>query len=61
LREARFIFSIWLLYAIGAASGTWMRSIWNTRALLAPVALIVITIVVDQAAPLSIEEEQDQP
>ena len=59
--EAGFIFSIWLLYLIGAGSGTWLQSAWGVRALLLPAGAICAVILVDQAAPLSLEEERDQP
>jgi uncharacterized membrane protein YoaK (UPF0700 family) len=59
-RQARFIFSIWLLYLVGAAAGALMQSSWGLRSLLLPVGLVGLAIVVDQAAPLSIEEEHDQ-
>ena len=61
LRQARFIFSIWLLYLVGAGTGTWMKSVWGSRSLLLPTGIAVVTMVVDQWSPLSIEEEQDQP
>ena len=61
MHEARFIFSIWLLYFIGAAAGTSMQTFWRAQALLLPAGIAVVAIAVDQAAPLSIEEEADQP
>ncbi len=60
IRQARFIFSIWLLYLTGAATGAWMNSAWGLRSLLLPVLVVLLTIIVDQIAPLSIEEERDQ-
>jgi len=61
LGQARFIFSIWLLYLVGAGTGTWMKSIWGMRSLFLPAGLALAIIAVDQFSPLSIEEEQDQP
>ncbi len=60
MRRAGFIFSIWLLYMIGAAAGAWMNSAWGVRALLLPATLVGFVIIVDQTIPLSIEEERDQ-
>jgi uncharacterized membrane protein YoaK (UPF0700 family) len=57
----RFIGSIWLLYLVGAGAGAWMNTVWNTRSLLLPIALVVTAIIVDQVTPLSIEEEQEGP
>lgn len=59
-RRSLFIALIWVLYFIGAATGVWMSGIWGVRALLLPAAIVCITILMDQVAPLSLEEEQDQ-
>lgn len=61
LRQSRFIFSIWLLYLVGAGTGTWMKSVWGARSLLLPTGIALVTMLADQWSPLSIEEEQDQP
>lgn len=61
MREARFIFSIWLVYFIGAVAGTSLQSFWHAQALLLPAGIAMVAMAVDQAAPLSIEEERDQP
>jgi uncharacterized membrane protein YoaK (UPF0700 family) len=60
-RQAQFMVFIWLLYFMGAGTGMWMDGIWGVRSLLLPVGLVGLGIVMDQLAPLSIEEEQDQP
>ncbi|HVO63886.1 MAG TPA: YoaK family protein [Terriglobales bacterium] len=60
LRNANFVFSIWLMYMTGAVAGTWMNSRWSLRAMYIPVAILLLSIVVDQFRPLSVEEEQDQ-
>lgn len=59
-RQARFLFSIWLLYLAGAFCGTWITDHWNFKSLLVPCCILVAVIAVDQARPLSIEEEKDQ-
>jgi uncharacterized membrane protein YoaK (UPF0700 family) len=59
-RRTQFIASIWLMYFVGAAGGVWMNREWGLRSLLAPVALICLSIVMDQIAPLSLEEEQEE-
>ena len=61
VRQAWFIFSIWISYFIGASTGVWMKTAWGTSCLFLAVGIIVCAIVVDHWAPLSIEEEQDQP
>ncbi len=61
LRQARFIGSIWVLYLAGAVTGTWLRSAWGTRALWLPAGLVAMTLVGDQLAPLSVEEEHEEP
>jgi uncharacterized membrane protein YoaK (UPF0700 family) len=60
VRRAQFIFSIWLLYMSGAATGVSLAFVWGVRSLILPVAMVVVAIGVDQVAPLSLEEEQDQ-
>jgi uncharacterized membrane protein YoaK (UPF0700 family) len=61
LRQAGFIFSIWALYLVGAATGTWMQSVWGVRSMLLPAGMVAIAIGIDQASPLAVEEEHDQP
>ncbi len=60
LREAAFIFSVWLVYFLGAAAGAWMNSHWAIRSLLLPGGIVAVTAVIDQAQPLSIAEEREQ-
>ena len=60
LHEARFLFSIWVLYLMGALVGSWTQSFWGAQSLLLPVAITVFTILIDQRSPLSVEEERDQ-
>jgi uncharacterized membrane protein YoaK (UPF0700 family) len=61
VRRAQFMFAIWVLYLIGAAAGTWMRSIWGLRSLLLPAGLVTVAIIADQIVPLAIEEEHEEP
>lgn len=60
-REARFVLAIWCLYFAGAVCGTWFALHWQLRSLLLPCLLLFFVILVDQARPLSLEEEQEQP
>jgi uncharacterized membrane protein YoaK (UPF0700 family) len=60
LRNALFIFGIWLCYLTGAASGSFLESRWKIRALYVPIALLLIGIAVDGWRPLSLEEVADQ-
>lgn len=59
-RQARFIFSIWLLYVIGAISGTDAALHWRWRAFLVPACMLLVAIATDLVQPLSIEEEREQ-
>ena len=61
VRQAQFIFSVWMFYFVGAAAGAWATSTWGVRSLIIPLALILVAVVGDQLWPLSIEEEQDEP
>jgi uncharacterized membrane protein YoaK (UPF0700 family) len=60
-REARFMSSIWLLYLLGAAMGTWFNRLWGAQALLVPAAIVATAVIADQVAPVSAEEERDDP
>ncbi len=60
LRQAAFIFSVWLSYFIGAVAGVWMKSHWAIRSLLLPASIIALAALADQVQPLSIAEERDQ-
>lgn len=60
LRNAQFVMFIWLSYAVGSLAGTWMNSRWASRALYLPVLILVLSAVIDQVFPLSIEEEKEQ-
>jgi uncharacterized membrane protein YoaK (UPF0700 family) len=59
-RRAQLIASIWVLYFLSAATGVWMSGIWGLRSLLVPVVIVCLTVLMDQIAPLSLEEEKDQ-
>lgn len=58
--QARFIFSIWLLYVTGAVCGTYGALQWHWHAFLVPACMLVVAIATDLVKPLSIEEERDQ-
>lgn len=60
VRNALFIFTIWLLYLTGAIGGTFLGLRWKLQALYLPVSVLLIAIAIDQARPLSVEEERDQ-
>ncbi len=60
LRQAQFIFSVWMFYFVGAAAGAWARSAWGVRSLLLPLGLVLVAVAGDQVWPLSIEEEHDE-
>jgi uncharacterized membrane protein YoaK (UPF0700 family) len=59
-RNARFMAGIWFSYMVGSVAGTWTNSRWKLAALYLPVSILLLSIVVDQVRPLSIEEERDQ-
>lgn len=59
-RQARFFFSIWVVYLIGATCGTWLGLLQRLYALFVPCGILLAVIAVDQARPLSIEEEREQ-
>lgn len=59
-RQARFIFSIWLLYVIGAICGTDAALHWHVRSFLVPACMLLVAISADLVQPLSIEEEREQ-
>lgn len=60
MRQGLYIFSIWLLYFVGAAVGAFGSLRFGLRALVIPVALLAVAILVDQLQPLSIQEEQHE-
>ena len=60
-REAWFVFAIWVLYFAGAMCGTWFAVHWQLRSLFLPCLILLGVVVVDQAHPLSLEEEHEQP
>ena len=59
-RQARFIFSIWLLYVTGAICGTYIALHWHWRAFLVPSCMLLVAVATDVVRPLSIEEEREQ-
>jgi uncharacterized membrane protein YoaK (UPF0700 family) len=59
LEQAKFIFSVWFFYLLGAAAGTAANTGWGLPALLLPICLVGLLVAGDQLLPLSIEEEQE--
>lgn len=59
-RNGLFLFSVWICYLAGAATGSLLESRWRLHALYLPLALLVIAIATDQWKPLSVEQERDQ-
>lgn len=59
-KQAIFVFSIWVCYVLGGIVGTASYLKWGIRALFVAVLGLVLGIVTDAFAPLSIEEEREQ-
>jgi uncharacterized membrane protein YoaK (UPF0700 family) len=59
IQLASFVFAVWVFYAGGAVLGTWSFEFWGLRALLVPIAFLVIGVATDQFRPLSIREEKE--
>jgi uncharacterized membrane protein YoaK (UPF0700 family) len=59
-RRAAYIFSIWLLYLVGAMVGAHEESPLGMRSLFVPIAVLAAAIIVDQLWPFAVQEEQDQ-
>lgn len=59
-KQAIFLFAIWTVYVGGAAFGTWSFTALGLRTLFFAVGLLVIAIITDRFAPLSIKEEVEQ-
>ncbi len=59
-KQALFIFSIWLCYALGAFAGTASYLKWGIQALFVAIVGLVIGILTDMFAPLSVAEEREQ-
>lgn len=60
LREALFIFSIWMLYFTGAAIGASLTLAAGLRSLFIAVGVLAVAVVADQVHPLSLQEEQNE-
>ena len=60
LRQAGFIFSIWMLYFTGAALGSVLTFAIGLRSLFIAVGVLVIAIIADQVHPLSLQEERNE-
>jgi len=59
-RQAAFIFSIWLLYVVGAVCGTYGALHWHQHSFLIPACMLLAAAGTDLVQPLSIEEEREQ-
>lgn len=59
-QRARLLFFIWILYMVGAGCGALLTKGAGLKALYVPCCILLAVIVIDQARPLSIEEEQEQ-
>jgi uncharacterized membrane protein YoaK (UPF0700 family) len=57
--QIRFFLGLWMLYFSGAISGTFSAK-YGLRTLYFPCIILLAIVAVDQARPLSIEEEQEQ-
>lgn len=60
LREAGFIFSIWMLYFTGAAIGAFLTLAVGLRSLFIAVGVLAMAVVADQVHPLSLQEERNE-
>jgi uncharacterized membrane protein YoaK (UPF0700 family) len=58
--QARFMFSIWLLYLAGAAAGTASARRWHSMVFFVPFFMLLLVIGIDLLQPLAIEEEREQ-
>jgi uncharacterized membrane protein YoaK (UPF0700 family) len=58
-KQAAFLFTIWMFYVGGAAFGTWSFTLLGLRDLFVAVGLLVIAIITDRFAPLSLKEESE--
>jgi uncharacterized membrane protein YoaK (UPF0700 family) len=52
-RDTAITGAIWLSFLAGGFSGVWLHAAWQTRALLLPVALLVIFVMVDLRRPIT--------
>jgi uncharacterized membrane protein YoaK (UPF0700 family) len=59
-QQAIFVFSIWVVYLLGAAGGTASYVKWGFRALFVAIAGLVLGIATDLVRPLSVAEEREQ-
>ena len=57
-QTATFMAVIWLCYAFGSVSGTWLNSHWRLYSLSIPVILLLFAAGIDQVQPISLEEEK---
>jgi uncharacterized membrane protein YoaK (UPF0700 family) len=60
LRLSLFLALTWLAYVLGAVAGAWGKSMFQARALLAPIAGLVLLITLDIYRPMGIQEVRKQ-
>jgi uncharacterized membrane protein YoaK (UPF0700 family) len=60
VRQSAMLAATWVTYVVGAAAGAIAKSRWELRALYAPVAMLLIFVVVDRFRPIDVQEEKKQ-
>lgn len=60
MHDALYIFSIWLMYLVGAIVGAALASSTGLRCLFLPVAILIAAIAIDQLRPFSLQEEREE-
>jgi len=58
--RAVFLLGIWLVYVGGALAGSLSYELWGIRTLFIAAGLLLVTVIIDQVRPLSVEEEREQ-
>lgn len=59
-RLSLFLALTWSAYVIGAVAGTWGKSFIESRALIAPIAGLLLLVALDLFKPLAVQEERQQ-
>lgn len=60
LRQARYMFAIWILYLTGSATGALAQAAVGMGSLAIPIVILCAAAAVDWLRPLSVQEERDQ-
>lgn len=55
-----FLVFVWLAYILGAVAGTWGKVLVESKALIAPIAGLLLLIAIDVIRPLAVQEEREQ-